>query len=82
MEISTSKYGTHGLPVFGSKGIDYNGRQECIGQIETAFTQFLATVKNNMLAGNEAALIEFANGLESLWPKALKTVAGKQVVNA
>lgn len=81
MEINTNTYGTKGLPVFGQKGIDFAGRKEVIGAIEMAFTTFLATVKENMFAGNEAALIDFASGLEGLWPKALKTVAGKHVVN-
>lgn len=81
MEINTNTYGTKGLPVFGQSGIDYGGRKEVIAKIEKSFAILLAEVKTCMFAGNEATLIQFGLELEKAYWTALKTVAGKHVVN-
>lgn len=81
-EKNINVHGTTGLPVFGNTGIDYAGRKEIIGSIDKGFQTLLTTVKTSMAVGNEIALLEFSAEFEKAYWLALKTVAGKAVVNA
>lgn len=79
--IAGGKYGTSGLPKFGTKYID-SSKNGQITELDGAFNQFLETVKGMTAPGNEIALAQFSEGLIGLYWHAVNCVAGKPVVNA
>jgi hypothetical protein len=79
-KVNISTYGTTGLPVFGAHAID-GSKTAKIKELESAFNEFMTTVKGLTAPGNEIALVKFGAQLEGLYWPAYNCVAGKPVVN-
>lgn len=76
---STKVYGTTGLPIFGSKGInpDLSGN---LGKVDTLFNDFISGMKGLAAPGNEIALIDFCNWVKTGYYLGQAVVAGRSVV--